>query len=184
MSTIFVLIFLASLLSLPVALIKPSIFAFLFRGVASRKKAGLLLGGVALASAIATGIAAPPSNNSQPGSSIKATQTQESQNYTSPSAVAGSSTPSAKPATQSDAPTVTTTPPQTPKPPAPAPAPAPAPQPKTYVNSSGNTVQSPTNYPSVPAGATAKCNDGTYRDRKSTRLNSSHSQISYAVFCL
>src|SRR5205085_11394924 len=24
----------------------------------------------------------------------------------------------------------------------------------------------------------------TYRDRKSTRLNSSHSQISYAVFCL
>src|SRR2546430_3601272 len=26
--------------------------------------------------------------------------------------------------------------------------------------------------------------DGTYGDRKSTRLNSSHSQISYAVFCL
>src|SRR5438270_13312773 len=26
--------------------------------------------------------------------------------------------------------------------------------------------------------------DGTGRDRKSTRLNSSHSQISYAVFCL
>src|SRR5205085_11360269 len=26
--------------------------------------------------------------------------------------------------------------------------------------------------------------DGTHRDRKSTRLNSSHSQISYAVFCL
>src|SRR2546430_13456912 len=25
---------------------------------------------------------------------------------------------------------------------------------------------------------------GTIRDRKSTRLNSSHSQISYAVFCL
>src|SRR5438270_13237664 len=25
---------------------------------------------------------------------------------------------------------------------------------------------------------------GTLRDRKSTRLNSSHSQISYAVFCL
>src|SRR2546430_9165758 len=25
---------------------------------------------------------------------------------------------------------------------------------------------------------------GTFRDRKSTRLNSSHSQISYAVFCL
>src|SRR2546430_7250380 len=26
--------------------------------------------------------------------------------------------------------------------------------------------------------------DGEYQDRKSTRLNSSHSQISYAVFCL
>src|SRR2546430_3678103 len=26
--------------------------------------------------------------------------------------------------------------------------------------------------------------DVSYRDRKSTRLNSSHSQISYAVFCL
>src|SRR2546430_11330728 len=26
--------------------------------------------------------------------------------------------------------------------------------------------------------------DFTYQDRKSTRLNSSHSQISYAVFCL
>src|SRR2546430_5113298 len=26
--------------------------------------------------------------------------------------------------------------------------------------------------------------DGAFEDRKSTRLNSSHSQISYAVFCL
>src|SRR2546430_12540341 len=26
--------------------------------------------------------------------------------------------------------------------------------------------------------------DGSFTDRKSTRLNSSHSQISYAVFCL
>src|SRR5688572_31515610 len=33
---------------------------------------------------------------------------------------------------------------------------------------------------SVPA----RNGDGTDRDRKSTRLNSSHSQISYAVFCL
>src|SRR5688572_31331450 len=29
-----------------------------------------------------------------------------------------------------------------------------------------------------------KNGDGLYEDRKSTRLNSSHSQISYAVFCL
>src|SRR2546430_17217123 len=32
-------------------------------------------------------------------------------------------------------------------------------------------------------GETAKPRD-VFRDRKSTRLNSSHSQISYAVFCL
>src|SRR2546427_3589030 len=30
----------------------------------------------------------------------------------------------------------------------------------------------------------AECRDGPEGDRKSTRLNSSHSQISYAVFCL
>src|SRR2546430_13071667 len=30
----------------------------------------------------------------------------------------------------------------------------------------------------------AGCPDGIQSDRKSTRLNSSHSQISYAVFCL
>src|SRR2546430_9198156 len=35
--------------------------------------------------------------------------------------------------------------------------------------------------PSASAAATARRG---YRDRKSTRLNSSHSQISYAVFCL
>src|SRR5256886_17527794 len=33
----------------------------------------------------------------------------------------------------------------------------------------------------VPSGGTVST---TFRDRKSTRLNSSHSQISYAVFCL
>src|SRR2546430_11713934 len=32
--------------------------------------------------------------------------------------------------------------------------------------------------------ASAQKQGGTLRDRKSTRLNSSHSQISYAVFCL
>src|SRR2546430_11335297 len=34
-----------------------------------------------------------------------------------------------------------------------------------------------------PAGRAARAG-GRHRDRKSTRLNSSHSQISYAVFCL
>src|SRR2546430_12854548 len=33
-------------------------------------------------------------------------------------------------------------------------------------------------------GARLQALDGLRRDRKSTRLNSSHSQISYAVFCL
>src|SRR3712207_7259634 len=40
--------------------------------------------------------------------------------------------------------------------------------------------------PFVSSGAVATYEDGkpTFRDRKSTRLNSSHANISYAVFCL
>src|SRR2546428_2361542 len=40
--------------------------------------------------------------------------------------------------------------------------------------------------PSAPARSTRRDGNGTERgrDRKSTRLNSSHDQISYAVFCL
>src|SRR2546430_13371435 len=34
------------------------------------------------------------------------------------------------------------------------------------------------------AGTATRIPSGSRRDRKSTRLNSSHSQISYAVFCL
>src|SRR2546427_8446110 len=37
--------------------------------------------------------------------------------------------------------------------------------------------------PTMPVGR-IKCSREATRDRKSTRLNSSHSQISYAVFCL
>src|SRR5205085_12418746 len=37
---------------------------------------------------------------------------------------------------------------------------------------------------SVPSGAAPPDTGRQARDRKSTRLNSSHSQISYAVFCL
>src|SRR2546430_10255428 len=36
----------------------------------------------------------------------------------------------------------------------------------------------------VPRGAALGIDRSTLGDRKSTRLNSSHSQISYAVFCL
>src|SRR2546428_2107167 len=40
----------------------------------------------------------------------------------------------------------------------------------------------PLTAPSLAGGRPAS--DGAVRDRKSTRLNSSHDQISYAVFCL
>src|SRR2546421_6247865 len=40
------------------------------------------------------------------------------------------------------------------------------------------------NFSYTPALATLPEVQGTLRDRKSTRLNSSHDQISYAVFCL
>src|SRR5688572_32561295 len=38
--------------------------------------------------------------------------------------------------------------------------------------------------PRIPADVIAKTTAKYQEDRKSTRLNSSHSQISYAVFCL
>src|SRR5688572_32077504 len=38
--------------------------------------------------------------------------------------------------------------------------------------------------PAHPPGSPRACRRRRARDRKSTRLNSSHSQISYAVFCL
>src|SRR5688572_31904726 len=38
--------------------------------------------------------------------------------------------------------------------------------------------------PQVDRGALPPAQDGRGQDRKSTRLNSSHSQISYAVFCM
>src|SRR5690606_41548914 len=45
-------------------------------------------------------------------------------------------------------------------------------------------------YPAYPVGGgefmryVDMCNAGKFEDRKSTRLNSSHVKISYAVFCL
>src|SRR2546430_6554569 len=38
--------------------------------------------------------------------------------------------------------------------------------------------------PNLNLGSNQGPNQGSNQDRKSTRLNSSHSQISYAVFCL
>src|SRR5205085_3212010 len=45
----------------------------------------------------------------------------------------------------------------------------------------GRSSSSP---PSLASGTPTAPPDGLRPDRKSTRLNSSHSQISYAVFCL
>ncbi|QXN96081.1 DUF3761 domain-containing protein [Nocardia iowensis] len=62
-------------------------------------------------------------------------------------------------------------------PPAPAPLVAPPPAsnpdpvcgPDSYINSRGNCVRRPVEAPSAPAGATAKCNDGTYSFSQSRR---------------
>lgn len=45
---------------------------------------------------------------------------------------------------------------------------------KHYKNSKGEKVQSPTHYDSVPGGATAECNDGTYSFSLSRRGTCSH----------
>src|SRR2546430_8508013 len=51
-----------------------------------------------------------------------------------------------------------------------------------------NALRSISKERTFPSGAeifkAGDAGDGLYLDRKSTRLNSSHSQISYAVFCL
>src|SRR2546430_3498917 len=53
------------------------------------------------------------------------------------------------------------------------------------ISSAGESLPPPPRLPvAVPEHASAAMLRGARRDRKSTRLNSSHSQISYAVFCL
>lgn len=47
-------------------------------------------------------------------------------------------------------------------------------QPTYYENTYGNTVQSPTQYDSRPAGASARCGDGTYSFSQSRRGTCSH----------
>jgi hypothetical protein len=48
-----------------------------------------------------------------------------------------------------------------------------------YVNSSGNTVQSPAYSNSVPAGASARCGDGTYSFSQSRRGTIAGKPVSY-----
>lgn len=65
--------------------------------------------------------------------------------------------------------------------PSPTPSPAPTPAPSSglsndnhYTNSAGNEVHSPAYSSSVPAGATARCGDGTYSFSQSRRGTCSH----------
>src|SRR2546428_10053478 len=48
----------------------------------------------------------------------------------------------------------------------------------------GGTITFTLYGPFDPTADPGTCTNGTAADRKSTRLNSSHDQISYAVFCL
>jgi hypothetical protein len=59
------------------------------------------------------------------------------------------------------------------QPPTPAPAPALS-NDNYYVNTAGSEVHSPANAPSVPAGASAVCGDGTYSFSQSRRGTCSH----------
>src|SRR3712207_8763408 len=52
----------------------------------------------------------------------------------------------------------------------------------TWVGGAGNDWQSPASW--SPARLVPGASDVLVLDRKSTRLNSSHANISYAVFCL
>ena len=45
---------------------------------------------------------------------------------------------------------------------------------RTYTNTYGNTVQSPTHYNSRPSGASAQCRDGSYSFSQSRRGTCSH----------
>src|SRR5699024_11908709 len=49
---------------------------------------------------------------------------------------------------------------------------------------SGEVIVGGSSWPKIPHGINGKCPSIRPGDRKSTRLNSSHVSISYAVFCL
>src|SRR5688572_32134264 len=66
------------------------------------------------------------------------------------------------------------------------PAPPPTPPPRCPPSTPATPPSPPSAPPPAPQSPppSAMSPDHTNADRKSTRLNSSHSQISYAVFCL
>lgn len=81
-----------------------------------------------------------------------------------------------KQVTTAPTPTKTTPAPSTYKEPVKSPYQAPTPKEpvRTYTNTYGNTVQSPTQYDSRPSGASAQCRDGSYSFSQSRRGTCSH----------
>src|SRR5690348_17509354 len=55
---------------------------------------------------------------------------------------------------------------------------------RVSVEKDGQTTELETTYTMIATGSEARSLPGVEIDRKSTRLNSSHPSISYAVFCL
>ena len=85
--------------------------------------------------------------------------------------VQGASVSTTQTPTATVTPTITPTPPKTP---IPTIAPDTTSQPNYYINTDGNKVQSPTYYNTAPAGATARCTDGTYSFSQHRRGTCSH----------
>lgn len=181
MFMVFVLLLLASLIVFPIGLVKPSL-VMRKEGV-SRKKFGVGMLGAILFLFIASATTAPKTAETK---DVKGSSTTNSVEATpTPGEVAAEII-----AASTQEPTPTVVPTNTP-----APTKAPTPTPKvtkiptpttpassglsndnTYTNSEGNTVQSPaySNDGSVPAGATARCGDGTYSFSQSRRGTCSH----------
>ncbi len=160
MSTIFFLLFFISFICLVVGLISPHIFSRNIRGV-TRKKISLIFGGALIASLFFIGlfdysaglteIKDPLQEGSEKESVLEIETKTPSFNISDTDEEIKVETPDRE---------VLKTNPQT--------------TPDYYINVDGNKIQSPTYYPSVPAGASALCRDGTYSFSQNRRGTCSH----------
>ncbi len=94
MSDVFIVFFLLSLLCLPVALIKPSLFRFLQRGQPTRLKAGVTFIGLIVLFFILFAVTYPSPSNKEP--STKSSTDQQKKNTTSVKPTAEPTDPCAK----------------------------------------------------------------------------------------
>ena len=185
MSTALVLLFLVSILSLLVGLISPALTKKLIKLDLSRRKILTIFGGLTVLFFVLIGVTSPTpqpkvaTDKQVEGVSTKNVIPLPSASFASSSAILQSS-PSPSP-TQKPSPKVIYSP--TPKPSiivSPALQQVPQIQSSqsapcgTYINTYGNEVPSPCHYDSAPAGATAKCVDGTYSYSQSRRGTCSH----------